>query len=112
MFCSHRNRQHTWYCFNSIYNKAEVENQTKYPVLQQHFIGWFIKVKKLSSIQTKLLSWIFRWNKRHLFYVCSAYSTTEALLEYTLFSHDLLPKEEYEQEIEKYIENSAFTISK
>jgi lycopene beta-cyclase len=22
--------------FNSIYNKAEVENQTKYPVLQQH----------------------------------------------------------------------------
>jgi lycopene beta-cyclase len=28
-------------------------------------------------------------------------STTEALLEYTLFSHDLLPKEEYEQS--KYI---------
>ena len=29
--------------FNSIYNKADVENQTKYPVLQQHFIGWTIK---------------------------------------------------------------------
>jgi lycopene beta-cyclase len=45
--------------FNSIYDKEGVESQTKYPVLQQHFIGWFIKVKNLSSIQTKLLLWIF-----------------------------------------------------
>jgi lycopene beta-cyclase len=30
-------------------------------------------------------------------------STTEALLEYTLFSHQLLTK--YEQEIKQYIEN-------
>jgi lycopene beta-cyclase len=29
----------------------------------------------------------------------------EALLEYTLFSHQLLTKEEYEQEIKQYIEN-------
>jgi lycopene beta-cyclase len=35
--------------------------------------------------------------------MCS--STTEALLEYTLFSHQLLTKEEYEQEIKQYIEN-------
>jgi lycopene beta-cyclase len=35
--------------FNSIYNKHKAENQTKYPVLQQHFIGWFIKVSKLFS---------------------------------------------------------------
>jgi lycopene beta-cyclase len=27
--------------FNSIYHKQKAENQTKYPVLQQHFIGWF-----------------------------------------------------------------------
>jgi lycopene beta-cyclase len=31
-------------------------------------------------------------------------STTEALLEYTLFSHQLLTKED-EQEIKQYIEN-------
>jgi lycopene beta-cyclase len=45
----------------------------------------------------------FRWSKKAIpvLYVLPT-STTEALLEYTLFSHDL-PKEEYEQEIEKYI---------
>jgi hypothetical protein len=32
--------------FNSIYDKEGVESQTKYPVLQQHFIGWFIKSKE------------------------------------------------------------------
>jgi lycopene beta-cyclase len=31
---------------NSIYNKALIENQQQYPVLQQHFIGWFIKSKQ------------------------------------------------------------------
>jgi lycopene beta-cyclase len=40
-------------------------------------------------------------------------STTEALLEYTLFSHQLLSKEEYEREIENYIQKlgiSTFEI--
>ena len=36
-------------------------------------------------------------------------STTEALLEYTLFSKNLLSKEEYEAEIQKYIENLGIT---
>jgi lycopene beta-cyclase len=36
-------------------------------------------------------------------------SKTEALLEYTLFSKDLLLKEEYESEIKKYIENLGIT---
>jgi lycopene beta-cyclase len=36
--------------------------------------------------------------------LCMPTSTTEALLEYTLFSHQLLTKEEYEQEIKQYIE--------
>jgi lycopene beta-cyclase len=36
-------------------------------------------------------------------------SSTEALLEYTLFSKNLLSKEEYEAEIQKYIENLGIT---
>ena len=36
-------------------------------------------------------------------------STTEALLEYTLFSADLLPKEEYETEIQNYIQKLGIT---
>jgi lycopene beta-cyclase len=54
----------------------------------------------------------FRWNKRQYpFYVCAT-STTEALLEYTSVFARPLAKEEYEREIEKYIQNSAFKISK
>ena len=40
-------------------------------------------------------------------------SSTEALIEYTLFSKDLLPKKEYETEIENYIQKlgiSAYEI--
>jgi lycopene beta-cyclase len=36
-------------------------------------------------------------------------SSTEALIEYTLFSKDLLLKEEYETEIQNYIENLGIT---
>lgn len=37
------NRYTSDYLFNSIYTKAFAERQTKYPVLQQHFVGWFVK---------------------------------------------------------------------
>jgi lycopene beta-cyclase len=78
--------------FNSIYNKQS-ENQTKYPVLQQHFIGWFIKMSKLYSIWSKPRLWIFGRTKGNTVYVRVATSKTEALLEYTLFSHQHLKKE-------------------
>jgi lycopene beta-cyclase len=45
--------------FNSIYNKAVAETQTQFPVLQQHFIGWFIKSDEAVLIPHELLSWIF-----------------------------------------------------
>ncbi|CAM2863190.1 lycopene cyclase family protein [Flavobacterium frigoris] len=91
--------------FNSIYNKAQIENQTKYPVLQQHFIGWFIKSKEpvFNPDQATFMDFSVEQKGNTRFMYVLPTSTTEALLEYTLFSHDLLAKEEYEQEIEKYI---------
>jgi lycopene beta-cyclase len=92
--------------FNSIYNKAEVESQTKYPVLQQHFIGWFIKSKEpvFNPSQATFMDFSVEQKGNTRFMYVLPTSTTEALLEYTLFSHDLLAKEEYEREIEKYIQ--------
>ncbi|UFH36321.1 lycopene cyclase family protein [Flavobacterium acetivorans] len=91
---------------NSIYRKSEVENQTQYPVLQQHFIGWFIKSKEAAFNPEQATFMDFsvaqKGNTRFMYVLPS--SKTEALLEYTLFSHQLLKKEEYEQEIEKYIQ--------
>jgi lycopene beta-cyclase len=92
---------------NSIYNKALVESQQKYPVLQQHFIGWFIKSKQavLNPEQVTFMDFsvVQKGNTRFMYVLPT--STTEALIEYTLFSHTLLEKQEYESEIKNYIRN-------
>lgn len=97
--------------FNSIYNPILVKNQTKYPLLQQHFIGWFIKSKE-KVFDEKIATFMDfsveqRGNTRFMYVLPT--SSTEALLEYTLFSKDLLSKEEYENEIQNYIRKLGIT---
>jgi lycopene beta-cyclase len=55
--------------FNSIYNKV-AETQTQFPVLQQHFIGWFIKSDEAVLIPHELLSWIFSCAKTLVLCTC------------------------------------------
>ena len=92
--------------FNSIYNPLLVANQSKYPLLQQHFIGWFIQVEIpiFNSEQATFMDFSVAQNGNTRFMYVLPTSETEALLEYTLFSKDLLSKEEYETEIENYIQ--------
>lgn len=92
--------------FNSIYNKTEVENQTKYPLLQQHFIGWFIKTEQVvfNPEQATFMDFSVDQKGNTRFMYVLPTSQTEALLEYTLFSHQLLQKSEYETEIANYIQ--------
>ena len=96
---------------NSIYNPNLVKSQSKYPLLQQHFIGWFIKSKEEVFEKNKATFMDFsveqRGNTRFMYVLPT--SSTEALLEYTLFSKDLLPKEEYENEIQDYIKKLGIT---
>jgi lycopene beta-cyclase len=92
--------------FNSIYNKQKVENQTKYPVLQQHFIGWSIKSGQpvFNPEQVTFMDFSVEQKGNTRFMYVLPTSKTEALLEYTLFSKNLLPKQEYETEIKNYIQ--------
>ncbi|MGV9002435.1 lycopene cyclase family protein [Flavobacterium sp.] len=97
--------------FNSIFNPELVKSQTKYPLLQQHFIGWFIKSKEAvfnHEIATFMDFSVEQRGNTRFMYVLPT-SSTEALLEYTLFSKDLLPKEEYESEIQEYIQKLGIT---
>jgi lycopene beta-cyclase len=91
--------------FNSIYSKGLVENQQKYPILQQHFIGWFVKsetaVFKPEQPTFMDFSVAQKGNTRFMYVLPT--SKAEALVEYTLFSKDLLAKEEYEKEIQYYL---------
>ena len=97
--------------FNSIYRKAAVESQTQYPILQQHFIGWFIKSKQavFNPQQATFMDFSVEQKGNTRFMYVLPTSTTEALLEYTLFSHDLLAKSEYETEIQNYITKLGIT---
>lgn len=97
--------------FNSIYNKLEIENQTQYPLLQQHFIGWFIKSKEtvFCPKQATFMDFSVEQKGNTRFMYVLPVSETEALLEYTLFSHQLLKKEEYETEIQNYIQKLGIT---
>ena len=112
--CIVKTEQETFTCnkiFNSIFNPEVVTAQTKFPLIQQHFIGWFIKSKEAIFTQNCATFMDFsveqKGNTRFMYVLPT--SSTEALLEYTLFSKNLLSKEEYESEIKKYIENLGIT---
>jgi lycopene beta-cyclase len=94
------------YLFNSIYTKAFVERQTKYSVLQQHFVGWFVKTEAavFNAEQATFMDFSVEQKGNTRFMYVLPTSKTEALIEYTLFSEKLLPKEEYEKEIQLYLE--------
>jgi lycopene beta-cyclase len=95
------------YLFNSIYTKAFVQNQSKFPVLQQHFIGWFVKTDNeiFNPEQATFMDFSVEQKGNTRFMYVLPTSTKEALVEYTLFSESLLPKEEYENEIQIYLRN-------
>ena len=112
--CIVKTEQETFTCnkiFNSIYHPKAVTNQTKFPLIHQHFVGWFIKSKEsvfTPNCATFMDFSVEQKGNTRFMYVLPT-SENEALLEYTLFSKDLLSKEEYEYEIKNYIENLGIT---
>jgi lycopene beta-cyclase len=88
-----------------------VKSQTKFPLVQQHFIGWFIKSKEAvftEDCPTFMDFSVAQKGNTRFMYILPT-SSTEALLEYTLFSKDLLSKDAYETEIENYIKKLGIT---
>lgn len=100
------NRYTCNHLFNSIYTKVFALSQTKYPVLQQHFVGWFVKTESdiFDPEQATFMDFSVEQKGNTRFMYILPTSKTEALVEYTLFSESLLPKEEYENEIQLYLE--------
>ena len=90
--------------FNSTPNLTYLK-QDKYPVLQQHFVGWFVKTKANTFDDTSATFMDFsvaqRGNTRFMYVLPMDKQT--ALFEYTLFSKDLLEISEYEEAIKTYL---------
>jgi len=93
------------YIFNSLFDYKMATQQTKYPVLQQHFIGWVIKVNKpiFNTEEVTYMDFSIPQKGNTRFMYVLPYSNDTALIEYTLFSEKLLPTPEYEEAIEDYI---------
>jgi len=94
--------------FSSIFSYEMVTHQQKYPVLQQHFVGWFVKTKKplFDKDQVTYMDFSIEQKGNTRFMYVLPTSKYEALIEYTLFSKDLLTKGEYEAAIKDYLENN------
>ncbi|SDD61781.1 lycopene beta-cyclase [Pricia antarctica] len=93
--------------FNSIFDYKMATNQEKYPVLQQHFLGWTLKTKSpvFNADQATYMDFSIPQKGNTRFMYVLPFSETEALVEYTLFSKNLLPKKEYEKAISDYLKN-------
>ncbi|WP_297762988.1 lycopene cyclase family protein [uncultured Muriicola sp.] len=92
--------------FDSQLSFKKFKDHPRYPILQQHFIGWFIQTKEpvFDPRQATFMDFSVAQKGNTRFMYVLPFSETSALLEYTLFSGSLLPKEEYETAIVAYMD--------
>ena len=91
--------------FNSMLDLRAVQQQKRYPVLQQHFVGWFIKTQKPhfdADTATFIDFTVAQKGSTRFMYILPK-SDTEALIEYTLFSKEKLKPAAYERELRAYL---------
>jgi lycopene beta-cyclase len=91
--------------FTSVYDPALASSQKKYPVLQQHFIGWHVKtdVPAFNATRPTFMDFSISQKGNTRFMYVLPLSKNEAIVEYTLFSKELLAEAEYEGAIEQYL---------
>lgn len=96
---------------NSIPDKTVYEKQQKYPVLQQHFMGWFVKTKIdcFDDSVATFMDFNIPQNGNTRFMYVLPIDKNIALFEYTLFSKDLLERSEYEVAIKDYLKEKKVT---
>ena len=93
--------------FNSCVDVDEIKSKTSYPFLLQHFLGWTIETRESFFNEKKATIMDFSIDQKdetRFFYVLPL-SDKKALIEFTVFSKDLLKKDEYELELIKYIKS-------
>jgi lycopene beta-cyclase len=90
--------------FNSIYFPT-VKQKDKFYLLQ-HFKGWIIETTYdfFEAKQATLMDFRVSQNKGTTFIYILPLSSTKALIEYTLFTENLLPAAEYDIALKNYLE--------
>ncbi|MDA0758444.1 MAG: lycopene cyclase family protein [Bacteroidetes bacterium] len=91
--------------FNSILNWELINNTQKYPLLIQHFEGWFIETEEdfFNTNEATFMDFSISQNSNTRFMYVLPFSKKEALIEYTLFSESQLNQKEYEDALTGYL---------
>ncbi|WP_225034594.1 lycopene cyclase family protein [Winogradskyella sp. SM1960] len=91
--------------FNSLPNPEVYKSQQKYPLIHQHFVGWFVKTNVDSFDDTKatFMDFTVPQNGNTRFMYVLPIDKKTALFEYTLFSKELLEYSDYEDAIKSYL---------
>ena len=99
------------YFFSSVLKNNKHQSSSKYPLLNQHFIGWFVETEKpfFDSEKALFMDFTVEQKQNTRFMYVLPFSKNKALVEYTLFSKDLLTEQEYEREIELYLNKLGIT---
>lgn len=103
-------------CSNGTYSATHIfdsripeefhERQDNYHSLIQHFKGWFIRTEKpeFDPVTFTMMDYRLKWKDSTSFTYVLPISKTEALVEFTLFNNQLLPDNEYDEYLKKYID--------
>lgn len=96
-------------CLNSIRDLGFIRRLKGYPLVQQHFVGWFIKTAKpvFDQHAPTLMDFSVAQKGNTRFMYVLPVQPDQALVEYTLFSPDLLETEEYEAAIKEFLEEKG-----
>lgn len=97
------------YTSDYLFNSTSLMNPqlSKKNSLLQHFMGWEIKTNNFAFNPKIGTLMDFSLDQKHgaTFMYVLPISNNQALIEYTLFTSDLLEKDEYKIELKKYISN-------
>lgn len=88
-----------------------LKHGSQYYFLKQHFKGWVIRTERPVFDAKKATLMDFRPSQAHgaTFAYVLPFSETQALVEYTLFTRDLLKPEEYDEALKTYITQNVTT---
>lgn len=96
---------HSTFVFNSILFAEPVLQKKQYNLLQ-HFKGWVIETSQpvFNEGEATLMDFRIRQGKTTSFIYVMPFTSSRALVEYTLFSKKILDKAEYDTALRNYIE--------
>ena len=94
------------YIFNSIIFSKPVLKKNEYYLLQ-HFKGWIIETEEpvFNPSEATLMDFRVSQQQGTTFVYVMPFSTTKVLVEYTLFTEELLQPVQYEEGLKEYIIN-------